>query len=275
MIQNDPGLIDHLISEVTANAKYRTITPDLIRSIGAKELAQNHSFKEAVKATRSKLHQIGGSYQEKKIDYARFQAECAAAVQGAGAVKSSPQMRQTLSNMMKLHASTRERLPILAEFYDRVFKSIGPIHSIVDLACGLNPLAAPWMPLAPGARYIAIDIYQDMVDFLNQYFSLMGINGYAQAIDLFQSIPPDHFQVALLLKTLPCLEQVDKTIGQRLLESIQADFILVSYPVASLGGRAKGMRAFYADRFQELARNQGWAIERIDFSSEVVFVVTR
>ena len=34
---------------------------------------------------------------------------------------------------------------------------------ILDLACGLNPLAAAWMPLAPGATYHAVDVYQDMV----------------------------------------------------------------------------------------------------------------
>lgn len=36
--------------------------------------------------------------------------------------------------MMRLHASTRERLPYLDAFYQQTLAPIGEIHSLLDLA---------------------------------------------------------------------------------------------------------------------------------------------
>jgi len=50
------------------------------------------------------------------------------------------------------------------------------------------------------------------------------------------SPPTQHADLALILKTLPCLEQLDKTAGQWLLEAVNVDYLLLSFPVYSLGG---------------------------------------
>ena len=76
-------------------------------------------------------------------------------------------------------------------------------------------------------------------------------------------------------KTIPCLEQVDKTIGRRLLEQIQAEVLLVSFPVHSLGGRSKGMLQFYENHFRQLAADLPWRITRFEFASELVFRLER
>ena len=52
---------------------------------------------------------------------------------------------------------------------------------MLDVACGLNPLAIPWMNLAPNATYHAIDIYEDMMRFLGKAVNLLGVQGNAEA----------------------------------------------------------------------------------------------
>jgi 16S rRNA (guanine(1405)-N(7))-methyltransferase len=59
------------------------------------------------------------------------------------------------------------------------------------------------------------------------------------------SPPTQHADLALILKTLPCLEQLDKTAGQWLLEAVNVDYLLLSFPVYSLGGRDKHMLENY------------------------------
>ena len=81
--------------------------------------------------------------------------------------------------------------------------------------------------------------------------------------------------MALILKTIPCLEQLDKTAGLRLLETIQAEHILVSFPVHSLGGRSKGMVENYEARFHALVQGKRWAIQRFEFATELAFLVTK
>jgi 16S rRNA (guanine(1405)-N(7))-methyltransferase len=131
------------------------------------------------------------------------------------------------------------------------------------------------MPLAADAVYDACDIYQDMTGLVNQFFAHLGQAGAATVIDLVAEIPSQPVQVALLLKTLPCLEQLDKDIAPRLLAQINAPHLLISYPAHSLGGQSKGMVVNYEAHFRQLCEGQPWSIQRFEFPSELVFLVSR
>jgi 16S rRNA (guanine(1405)-N(7))-methyltransferase len=207
---------------------------------------------------------VAGAYLPDRPDYLRWLKLISQAA-------NEDERRTALRQVMANHASTRERLPFLDTFYTTVLSDLPPIHSVLDLACGLNPLARAWMPLAEDARYYACDIYQDQVDFLNQFFGLDGQQGKALLANLLESVPTQAVDVALLLKTIPCLEQLDRSIGTRLLAQINAPVIVVSFPARSLGGRGKGMVQNYADHFAELVAGQPWQITRFDFSTEMIF----
>jgi len=263
--------LEELIAQVTANPAYAGIAATLVRRVAEHELAKGRSGKETVKAVRSKLHQVAGAYQEKGMDFPSWRRELA----GLPPEPSSAAMRNFCERVMKTHASTRERLPILADFYTKVFASLPPIQSVFDLACGLNPLALPWMPLADSASYQACDIYTDLMDFLGKFISHLGLNGGACLCDLTESIPAQPVQLAMALKTLPVLEQLEKDLPSRLLEGLNAEYILVSYPGRSLGGRSKGMVTNYAARFESLTAGKGWQIQRFDFFGELAYLIRK
>lgn len=257
-----------LVTAVTKSSKYRQISPDLIRRLGSEELAKRRSQKEAVKATKNKLHQVGGAYLESKIDYAEALARLTA-VRG-----DDNAWRQTCCDIMKLHASTRERLPVLADFYSTILSEIAPVHSLVDVACGLNPLAWPWMPLAADAVYTAYDIYADMMAFLGAVFSLAGLNGRAQQRDVLTNPPAEKADLVLILKTFPCLEQIEKGAAAKILDEVNGRHLLITYPAKSLGGRQKGMVATYETQFKQLLDGRGWTYKRFLFETELAFLVT-
>src|SRR5437660_3606967 len=266
-----PSQLDRLVSDVSASPKYRDISPDLIRRIGTQELAQRRNFKESLKSTRNKLHQIGGAYFDGQQDYPRWLDELReAAYTGDRAI-----MQRTCRTIMSHHASTRERLPVLDRFYATILADLPPIRSVIDLACGLNPLAIPWMSLEVGAQYYACDIYQGMLDFLNDALALMPVNGSVQQCDIIQACPTHQADLALVLKTLPCLEQVDRQAGYHLLHTLNVRYLVVSFPVHSLGGHSKGMIAHYETHFRELIRHDAWDVRRIAFPTELVFVVKK
>lgn len=263
--------VQTLVEAVQSTAKYAAIDPGLVRSLVEQELAKGRSTKETVKAVRNKLHQIGSAYQEKPIDYAQLSRRLAAMPNEL----RCPEMQAFCLEAMRNHTSTRERLGFLESFYGEPLAGIGPIQSLLDLACGLNPLALSWMPLAPDAQIEVCDIYADMTGFLNAFFAHTAVNGRAYSCDLLHHIPERPVQLALLLKTIPCLEQVDKTIGKRLLLTIQAEHILLSFPVHSLGGRGKGMRQNYGQHFQEMTAELPWKVTRFDFPGELLFRLSR
>ena len=261
--------LDKLVDAILISAKYRHISPDLVRRVGAVELAKGRKLKEAVKATKNKLHQVGGAYQAGAIDFDRALVEMAA-------VADDPDgLRQLCRELMQRHASTRERLPILDEFYSTIFAHLPPIQSLMDVACGLNPLAWPWLPVEQTIEYVAYDIYADSIGFLQQALGVMRVvNGRCQTRDIIAHPPTEPVDLVLILKTLPCLELGEKTAVSTLLDGLNGRYLLISYPVQTLGGRRKGLGATYEQQFQALAAERGWQqYHRFEFATELAFLV--
>jgi 16S rRNA (guanine(1405)-N(7))-methyltransferase len=281
--------ITELIASVHSSSKYAAISEATIRSIGLRELAVRRNLKEAIKATKNKLHQVAGAYLDARLPYDEWLALLGAAaadderrttnddeaLSNSVLGTQSSALAQACREIMRHHASTRERLPILESFYATTLASLGPVRSVFDLACGLNPLALPWMPLAPDTRYYACDIYADMIAFLNGFFAHTGIRGQARVCDLAAGAPDEQVDLALVLKALPPLDQQAKHAGRDLLRALNARHILVSFPARSLGGRGKGMAENYEQRFRALADAEGWSIERFVFPTELAFLVRK
>ncbi|MHC1783463.1 MAG: hypothetical protein AB9891_12050 [Anaerolineaceae bacterium] len=262
---------DQIYEEILSGAKYRNLMPAFTRRICEQECIKGRSHKETVKTVRGKLHQAGAAYQEKGIPYNQLKS----GLESLNQSTSLDEWKTFGLSAMQHHASTSERLSILEHFFQESLAEIAPVHSILDLACGLNPLAFPFIPLAEEASYLAGDIYLDMVEFLNQAFQKAPLNGQAFSIDLAAEIPQQPVQVAFLLKTLPCMEQQVKDYGRRLLNEIKAEHLLVSFPIYSLGGRSKGMAEHYDQYMRSITAGQGWRIRRYVFSAELAYLISK
>ena len=277
MTDSESALIE-IVAALRNSAKYAHISAALLQRMAAEEWTKRRSIKEAIKAAKNKLHQIGGAYQG-DMRYAKWLPSLTATS------PDHPTDLPILQRILTQHASTRERLPLLDTFYPRIFAQLPtPIHSVLDVACGLNPLTLPWMPLPKDVRYLACDIYADMMDFLNRCFAQFGYSIARAEVcdvvsDLARSPQPSTLglstpvDLALVLKTIPCLEQIDKSIGTTLLDTLQAHYIVVSFPAQSLGGRNKNMATHYAAHFDTLVAGRPWHVQRLDFATELVFVV--
>lgn len=267
MVEERPE-IELLVEAVCRGAGYRNLDRALVRMIAAQELAKGRRSKEAVKATRNKLHQIAGAYQEGGPDWRDWLHD----VQGVQA--EGGDVRSLCRRMMAGHASSRERLPVLDSFYATVFAGLAP-RRVLDLACGINALALPWMPLNPACEYIGCDVYLDQAVHLRTWLALMHRPGAVFSHNLLGGAPPIGADVALLLKTIPCLEQADRQAGRRLIDGVDAPVLVISYPVRSLGGNARGMVKNYSEHFGMLVDQRQWRVERFEFETELVFRVWR
>lgn len=260
-----------VIEAISKKAKYRAILPDLIASLAAEELSKGRKFKDAIKEVSSRLHQVGAAYFTAMADYAAWHTELA----NLPTDMYSPQVKAFCLKHMQTHSSIQERLPFIEEFFHTTLASIAPVESVLDLACGLNPLALPWMPLAGNVQYYGCDIFSDMTSFLNSFTGYLGVTGNFSTCDLTRLQFPRCTQIAYLLKTLPCLEQLEKGISERLLDTVPADYLLISYPIRSLGGRSKGMGKTYENQFEKLMEGRNWQVMRFEFKTELAFLVKK
>lgn len=262
--------IDKFVEKVQASTKYFQLDSDLVRQIALEELANQKDRNSALKSTRTRLHRLAGAYLAPKLDYAKW----------VDIFKSLPNdnpetIRGACERMMKLHASTQERLPFINSFYQTCLAPISPVESVLDLACGLNPLAIPWMPLHKNCTYYACDVVDPMIRFLNVFFSKLNQAGSAFSCNLLQSIPQQQVQVVFMLKLLPILDQVNPDASATLLDQVRADYLLISYPSKSLGGRSKGMKQTYAEHLERITQGRKFDIRSFDFPNETVYLLCR
>jgi 16S rRNA (guanine(1405)-N(7))-methyltransferase len=263
--------VKDMVEYVLEKPKYRQISSGLIESIVKSELHKGRKTKDTQKAVLSKLHQVGTAYFSQKQTYEKWEA----ALSQLPIDIHSPEVEDFCVGVMRTHFSTSERLPILDDFYHTILSRIQPIRSILDLACGLNPLALPWMPVEAGVRYIGCDIFRDMVAFLNTFSNHFNFDSEFHSCNLLDAQFNEQVKVAFLLKAIPCLEQLEKGFPENLLRAIPAEYILISYPISSLSGKTKGMQENYTNQFNQLLEASNWTYERFAFSSELAFLVKK
>ena len=265
-IETDQDLID----QVSHSAKYAQLAGTLVSRVTKEEAKKYKSKQDIIRAARTRLHQLTGAYLAPKLDYAQWLDKFKSLDQN-----DHVGLKSTSLSMMRLHASTHERIEVLPTFFQTILASISPVESVLDLACGLNPLSIPWMPLADNFTYHASDVVSPLVNFLSDYFLVFGFEGIATTLDLSSDIPSQPVQLALLMKTFPLMEQIERGLAQKILEGLNAEHILVTYPLRSLGGRKKGMEETYREQFDQLVAGRDWKIQEVSFPNEVAFLVTK
>jgi len=217
--------------------KYAGVYPPLIQRIQAEE--EHRGGKQALKAVKTKLHQLYGAYTQ---DNAHKKA--------LALLNDMEKGIDVTHKLLSLHASTKERLEHYHEFYDFILEYTGPVESIIDIGCGYNPFSVKLIPTAIKA-YHAYDIDVRVADMLNRYFALLEMPPLAKCADLAVDIPNTEADVALMCKLVPVLEAQSQGSGFRLARNLRVGYLLVTYPLKSLGGREKGMGKHYGTAFEK------------------------
>ena len=261
--------VDAIVAGIQKSRKYRTTCEDTIRHLVLAELAHHKSVKDAIKAARKRLHHVVAPYLGNP-DYDAAETGLEAAFQSGDA----DLIRETCSDIMESHASTRERLSTLEDFYSQIFQITGVPNTLLDLACGLNPLSFPWMRLPTSIRYHALDIHGRRVELLNRYFLLQGLTPLARMQDVLTNCPVQGGDIALILKEVHRFERRQRGCTLPLLEALRVRYLVVSFPTRSLSKRRR-LTGQYRRLFDRIIKGKPWNVTEIEFESELVFCVDK
>jgi len=267
-----------IVDAVSGSRRYRAVAPAVIERLAGEELSRARTTDEAIKRVKRRLHQSVGAYApmswaDPHADLARLRAALAQPVHDT-------EVRAACARLMARHASTRERLPHLDRFYAGIWEAIGGLPgSLLDLGCGLAPLALPWMGLAHDAFYQAVDVDAAQLALVDGFLDLAGQPHAIEARDLAATIGPPipAADVALLLKLVPILDRQDPIAAARLLSGLPAQHAVVSFPARSLGGRGKGMDRTYRHRLETLLTEvepKVVSVAEASVPNELVFVLS-
>lgn len=260
-----------LIDEILQSKKYRglDLPESTVRDLIAQELPRYRSRKDALEAVRAKLHNIVAPYLgDPDYDAAAHELD------EAFASGSEDQVKSACERILSAHASTRERIPYLSEFYQRIFAVTGQPDTILDLACALNPFSFPWMGLPATTRYYAYDIHRPRLDLINHYFALQGLEPLAIHRDILVDPPEVPAPVAFFFKEAHRFEQRDRGSSLKMFRALHVQTLLVSLPASSLTGRhnlLERQRALVSGIVEE----EGWPVKEIVVGNEVIFVIDK
>ena len=309
--------LDNIVQSIKKSKKYKSIYDKTIQRIVGDLASKNIKTGEIEKKSKNLLHQIWGAFYSSRPGFekvlrelARNYAEIHPVKSAEGGVSQDAKQfnrvnaelrgneKEVVLPILSLQSSVKERIPILGDFYKKIFEVTGVPDSIIDYACGLNPLTYFWMNL-PMVQYKAFDIDEEEVDFLNAAFKLLGVKNVAAHLGDVLCDPAKRSQgplsgptnlesadVVFLLKLLPCLEHQKKNSGIEIIKKLKCKFVVVSFPVKSLGGKKEGMADFYSNNFKKMVESaytessgetkmERWEVKELLFDTELVFVIKK
>nr|AMP53140.1 ArmA_Rmt [uncultured bacterium] len=223
--------MNDLFEKLSSNKKYSDVCPDTIRRVIAECEGRYKKAKDMEKAVREKLHGITSAFNELGSDVQRE------------VMQLNPGDDDALTDILKRHASTRERLPLAAmdALYARIFEVTGPPDVILDLACGLNPV---YLLHRFDCDVVGVDISKSCVELIDED-ALENSRGVWGDLLCENAIPAERFHIALLFKILPLLERQKAGSAMDVMRRIDAEYLVVSFPTRTLGGRNVGMEDNY------------------------------
>jgi|WetSurMetagenome_2_1015567.scaffolds.fasta_scaffold10234_5 16S rRNA (guanine(1405)-N(7))-methyltransferase len=259
------------VEAVLSSRKYREldIPPETAMDLYTAALHSGQTPKEAKKTLQQKLHNIIAPYLGDP-DFVTAQAEMETAFSSA-----DPDLIPAFClKMLNSHASTRERVEILPDFYPRIFEVTGIPKSIHDLASGLNPFSLPWMNLEKTARYSAFDLNKPRVDLVRKFLVLSGRDPLGFHRDILLDPPEEVADVAFLFKEAHRMEQRQRGSTRKLIQSIKVTWFLLSLPPSSLQGKFD-LTERQEKLVQSITSGTTWQVEKIAFLNELVFCIRK
>ena len=189
------------------------------------------SDEEKVKLTRDLLRKIFSSFGSEKL------------------LNKKILNKKTAEEILKKHASTRERFEYYREIYKRIFYGMSKRISMIDLGAGVNGFSYSYFKkLGLDVNYIGVEAIGQLVELMNHYFKEKKLNGRAEHLSLFELDKIKKIvekmekpRIIFLFKTIDSLEMLERDYSKKLILELigKCDKFVVSFATRSMISRKK------------------------------------
>jgi 16S rRNA (guanine(1405)-N(7))-methyltransferase len=257
------------VERLRVSPKYRHVHIDTITDIVGRETSLAVSEADLERRARLKLHLVVADYLLSARPSRVLRGLDEAAAGGPEA------LRGWCRAVLARHASTAERLADLDRLYEVVFDLTGPVASVADLACALNPFTVPWLRAVSTAGYTGYDLNHTYVELGTRFLDLADPGSTVRYQDVLVRPEEVRADLALLLKTYHCMESRRAQSALRLVDSLASAYVVVSFPLRSLSGRTAHFTEPHLARLAGLAARRGWRLHRATLTSEELAVIVK
>jgi hypothetical protein len=241
--------------EIVLKEINRNINPK-IRGLVEKKRHKSKEFKDFVKKIRAQLRRQFGAFNNPKINRQEL-------------IK-----KMDYEKLLQSHQSSKERMPYYKEVYSKIFGQ--KPASIMDLGCGFNPLSIEYMQFKP-IKYLALDINENDLKIINEYFMQKKINGKAEVFDAsnlknYESL--DYYDFCFAFKLFEILEtSKSHRLTEEIILRIPAKIIIASFSTKTLSGApmSKKRRVW----FEVMSKRLGFRIDSFQIPNELFYILSR
>ena len=249
-----------LINEIKKKKELSDISEEVIRDV-LKEYLEKKSIqipkskkgkKIIIKEIRAELRNYTGRFQKKFSTRKRL----------------SLLKENKIEELLKTHSSTKERLESDSfKILISALKKISP-DSILDLACGINPLKISTE--FPNSKYYASDIKEEELMLLKKFFKRNKINGEVFVADIRKDKEYPSVDVCLILKVLDIIEKKGHKKSKNLLINLNCENIIISFATKTLSGKL--MRITERKWLESILKELNYSFKIKRSSNEIFYI---
>ena len=128
----------------------------------------------------------------------------------------------------------------------------------------------PWLRDCTDAAYTGYDLNATFVALGNEFLARDYPGCQVVHADVLTMSPPPSpaADLALLLKTYHCIEGRQPGAGLRLVDTLAAGHVIVSFPTRAMNGRAATFAQRHVDDLAGLAERRGWRFTQASLPTE-------
>ncbi len=234
---------------VIPDALIEEVIDNVLKSYKNLNNIKDSDKKVLVKEIRAKLRRSTGMFQKGITEKKRKKLEST-----------------DVEEMLKTHISTAERLGDYTLIKEKI--SALKIKSILDLGCGLNPLALA----SKNVDYHAYDIRQDEISILNDFFTKEKISGKAEIYDIrkYNKDLPSA-DLILIWKVLEIVGGDTHALSRKLIQSLKYKYLMISFSTCTLSGK----KMLHKKRIwlEKIIKEENKNYEAFQTSSEIFYLI--
>jgi 16S rRNA (guanine(1405)-N(7))-methyltransferase len=238
------GLSDNFVSRI------------LVRCSEKYDVTKLKDQKKLIKETRAKLREIHGAFRRRTYNKKEF---------FLSEIKSWDD-EEGCAKVLKTHISTNERIDFNEELYENIRERVD-YKSVLDLGCGFNVFAMPYMGKID---YYGVDVNKEETDFCNSFLEKCGIRGAVRWGDVLSFDSFVKTDVTFLFKMLDAIESLERGSTKYLLEKIPSKYVVASFATRSLGGK-KRISSKRLKWFEELVQVE----EKFELGDEIYYIIKK
>jgi SAM-dependent methyltransferase len=169
------------------------------------------------------------------------------------------------SELLNLHASTKERISSYPEI-TKFIKGL-EVKSILDIGCGLNPIALA----SKDYYYYASDINRENMDLIEKFFRHNNFKGETFIFDLRNSNLSElpRADLCIMFKVLDVIEERGHKLAEKIVQTLKCRYFLISFSTKTLSG--KPMNHPQRGWIEQMLNRLGYSYKILKEKNEIIY----